>query len=224
MKNRQNFFTIAVLDIAGAPISLLRFLAPVSAPSPSNQLPSGEQPDLIRVGTPQVNATVESPVVIEGEARGNWYFEASFPVAILDANGQELGRVAAEAQGEWMTTEFVPFVVTLTFAQPTTDTGTLILEKSNPSGLPEHAAEVRIPIRFSPPVGLDKCRPTGCSGQVCADENVVTTCEFKSEYACYKSARCEEQANGKCGWTETPELLQCLEDARSGGEGLTPVL
>jgi hypothetical protein len=28
------------------------------------------------------------------------------------------------------------------------------------------------------------CRRTGCSGQVCADQEVVTTCEWKPEYAC----------------------------------------
>jgi hypothetical protein len=54
------------------------------------------------------------------------------------------------------------------------------------------------------------CFKTGCSGQVCADEEVVTTCEFRQEYECYKTARCERQANGKCGFTDTPELRRCL--------------
>jgi hypothetical protein len=105
---------------------------------------------LIRVNTPSVNATVASPLIITGEARGNWYFEASFPVKLIDANGQELAVAPAQAQGDWMTTNFVPFKLTLNFATPTTPTGTLILEKDNPSGLPENAAEIRIPVRFSP--------------------------------------------------------------------------
>src|SRR6185503_1454534 len=54
------------------------------------------------------------------------------------------------------------------------------------------------------------CFKTGCSGQVCADEEVITTCEFRAEYECYKTAKCERQANGKCGFTETPELRRCL--------------
>jgi len=54
------------------------------------------------------------------------------------------------------------------------------------------------------------CFKTGCSGQVCADEEVITTCEYRTEYACYKTARCERQANGKCGFTDTPELRRCL--------------
>jgi hypothetical protein len=60
-----------------------------------------------------------------------------------------------------------------------------------------------------------ECKVTGCSGQVCADKDVVTTCEWKPEYACYKSARCERQTDEKCGWTMTPELIQCLKNPSS---------
>lgn len=58
------------------------------------------------------------------------------------------------------------------------------------------------------------CMKTGCSGQVCSDEEVMTTCEFKQEYECYKKATCERQKNGQCGFTQTPELLRCLRGAR----------
>lgn len=54
------------------------------------------------------------------------------------------------------------------------------------------------------------CIKTGCSGQVCSDEEVVTTCEYRPEYDCYKRARCERQANGECGFTQTRELTTCL--------------
>jgi hypothetical protein len=54
------------------------------------------------------------------------------------------------------------------------------------------------------------CFKTGCSRQVCSDEEVVTTCEYRPEYDCYKTAKCERQANGKCGFTDTPELRRCL--------------
>lgn len=54
------------------------------------------------------------------------------------------------------------------------------------------------------------CRPTGCSGQVCSDQEMATDCQYKEEYACYQNARCERQADGQCGWTMTAELEQCL--------------
>ncbi len=58
------------------------------------------------------------------------------------------------------------------------------------------------------------CFVGGCSSQVCSDDpEVMTTCEWREEYACYQNATCERQANGQCGWTETESLLQCLTDA-----------
>lgn len=104
---------------------------------------------MIRVTSPTPNQVISSPLHIEGEARGNWYFEASFPVRLEDANGNVLAIAPAQAQGEWMTTEFVPFELDLVYQMPTTQTGILILEKDNPSGLPEHADERRIPVRFA---------------------------------------------------------------------------
>lgn len=105
--------------------------------------------DKIRVNTPSKNALVQSPLLVAGEARGSWYFEASFPVRLLDANGSELAQLPAQAKGEWMTPEFVPFELLLPFKTPTTKTGTLVLMKDNPSGLPEHDASISIPVRFA---------------------------------------------------------------------------
>ncbi len=104
--------------------------------------------DKIFVSQPLENTVVKSPLVVKGEARGNWYFEASFPVVLIDANGKELALSPAQAKTDWMTTEFVPFEVTLTFSKPLTKTGTLILKKDNPSGLPENDASISIPVRF----------------------------------------------------------------------------
>ena len=59
------------------------------------------------------------------------------------------------------------------------------------------------------------CKITGCSGQICSDEEVMTTCEYRNEYACYKNALCERQADGKCGWTQTEELTECLQEKKS---------
>lgn len=105
-------------------------------------------PDLIELRTPLPNAIVQTPLTLEGRARGPWFFEASFPVYLIDADGDTIAVIPAQAEGEWMTREFVPFKVTLTFTPPASQTGTLILVKDNPSGLPEHAAELRVPIRF----------------------------------------------------------------------------
>lgn len=59
------------------------------------------------------------------------------------------------------------------------------------------------------------CYVGGCSGQLCTDEpNAVSTCEYTAAYACYKTAKCERQGSGQCGWTPTPELNMCLDSSR----------
>lgn len=66
--------------------------------------------------------------------------------------------------------------------------------------------------RIQPEVAKD-CFVGGCSSQLCSDqEGAISTCEWRAEYACYREATCERQANDKCGWTETPELTACLAD------------
>lgn len=64
------------------------------------------------------------------------------------------------------------------------------------------------------------CFRTGCSGQYCASENLVSTCEFRPEYACYADEYCGCQ-NGKCGWANDPVLEQCITDAQSDGSTIS---
>ena len=104
--------------------------------------------DQIKVTKPQPNQMVESPLIIEGEARGSWFFEGVFPIMLLDSNGNAIARHFAQVQGEWMTEDFVPFKAQIEFEKPATDTGILILEKDNPSGLSENDASIEIPVRF----------------------------------------------------------------------------
>jgi len=103
--------------------------------------------DDVLVTHPRPDSTIESPLMVKGKAKGTWYFEASFPVELIDADGNVLVTVPAEAQSDWMTTDFVDFEATLSFKTRAT-TGFLIFRKDNPSGLPQFDDEVRIPIRF----------------------------------------------------------------------------
>jgi hypothetical protein len=110
----------------------------------STDVPMGD----IVLYSPLPNETVMSPLIVTGTARGTWYFEASFPVRLLDGNGNEIAITPAQAQGDWMTTDYVPFTAVLEFAQPATPNGTLVLQKDNPSGLPENEASLEIPVMF----------------------------------------------------------------------------
>ena len=107
-----------------------------------------ELADLIMIYSPRPNAKIASPLIISGKARGNWFFEASFPVKLVDENGNELANGIATAQSDWMTEDFVEFLATLEFTAPPTTVGTLILQKDNPSGLSEHNNQLIVPVEF----------------------------------------------------------------------------
>ena len=175
-----------------------------------------DKQDLIRVNQPRPNTVIASPLVIRGEARGFWFFEGSFPIQIIDESGRVIAEHFATAEGEWMTTEFVPFEATIVFSKPESIRGNIVLKKDNPSGLAELSDELRVPIAFNQEIVYEEpeeelvCVVTGCSGQVCASEEVTTTCEYREEYACYDDAVCEVQESGECGWSETEEFNQCI--------------
>ena len=61
------------------------------------------------------------------------------------------------------------------------------------------------------------CVRAGCSGELCVEataaNDLMTTCEFKPEYACYQEATCTFLEDGSCGFLQTPQLLECLENA-----------
>lgn len=119
---------------------------PVVSPEPTKE-PEPEA-ERIRVTSPLANQTVISPLVIEGEARGTWYFEGDFPIKLFDGEGNLIGKTFGQAQGDWMSENFVPFKAALEFSSPATAQGTLILEKDNPSGLPENQEKIEIPLTF----------------------------------------------------------------------------
>lgn len=129
---------------------------PTLSPAPSLGV-MAEKPNLIRVFNPRINEVIKSPLIVKGEARGNWYFEATFPIVLTDWDGRIIAQHYAQAESEWMTTDFVPFEATLEFENPAfpgsdeshfSRRGYLILKKDNPSGLPEHDNSIEIPIFF----------------------------------------------------------------------------
>lgn len=69
---------------------------------------------------------------------------------------------------------------------------------------------------FMPEVGDEVlCQASGCSGQICSSEPVVSTCEWRPEYECIRHQICEAQADGACGWTPTEESAACFDDLQN---------
>ncbi len=103
--------------------------------------------DQIVIYTPIDNQEVTSPIEITGKARGNWYFEASFPVELMDLSGNIIAMNHAEAQGDWMTSDFVDFKAELTYDNASsTGRALLVIKNDNPSGDPSRDKYIYIPV------------------------------------------------------------------------------
>jgi len=142
---------IAVLICAGGFLWYDGFW-PVQGGGVSDVTTKGEK-DVIKVTSPKVGVKVSSPVVITGTARGQWYFEASFPISVVDWDGKIIGQGIAQAQTDWATSSFVAFKAVIDFdtsqiSNNYSNKGAIILKKDNPSGLPANDDSLEIPIIF----------------------------------------------------------------------------
>lgn len=101
--------------------------------------------DMIKLDLVRPGVTVLPKFIVSGEARGPWFFEASFPVEVLDKDGKQIAEGIGQAQGEWMTEAFVPFRAEVNVGDYS-GPATLVLRKDNPSGEAKNDASLTIPI------------------------------------------------------------------------------
>lgn len=149
MSARMAWSIIVVLAVIIVVLAVLLFAG--SAPDqngttpPPSPTPAPFRSENVNVSFPLPNATVPKTFTVIGEARGTWYFEASFPVQVRDPGNNLVGQGIAQAGANWMTTEFVPFSASVTvtgYSGP----ADLVLIKDNPSGLPENDDAVFFPV------------------------------------------------------------------------------
>ena len=123
--------------------------APDSGSVTTTQTPpsAGTVSDVAIVTTPSANATVRSPLHITGIAPANWYFENSFPVRLVDAQGNTIAEAPATPRVNWMeNTEPKEFDATLTFSA--TGPATLVLQEDNSADRPM-PRETRVPVTLA---------------------------------------------------------------------------
>lgn len=103
------------------------------------------------ITAPALNAAVSSPFkvtgYITGEDRWTAFEGQAGVVRLLDANGVELAVSPLTAVGNWMQSH-VDFETNLTFAGPTTATGTLVFRNENASGEPAFDRQFSMPVSF----------------------------------------------------------------------------
>ncbi|SRR6056297_3090142 len=152
---RLIFILIGLIIITALVVLGVRYFSPSQTGEQNNGPTQSEQgknsPELeenIRISSPQAMQAVTSPITIKGEARGSWFFEGVFSAQVLDENGKKLGEGNIQSQGDWMTDQFVSFEGQIEFSTPTTTTGQVVLEKSNPSGKPQNSEKRVIVVEF----------------------------------------------------------------------------
>lgn len=178
----------------------------------------------IEIVEPSSESAIESPLVVLGRADQSWFGGDDTVVLVLTGGGgMEIARASAERIGDFVNGK-APLRVEIFFVVDAETKGFLEIFGGDREEAATSTRHIRIPLTFltskgteapsTPAPTTESCRPTGCSGTICARESVVTTCEFLPEYACYRDAICEELPSGECGWRETDELAQCLTETK----------
>ena len=111
----------------------------VSAPTPVDHAPAQKEGTILVTSPLPESVVSASPVVIKGKAKGNWFFEATAPVSIVNWDGLIIGEgyIKVDDGYDWMTTDMVPFTGTITYDATQLGAytyGWIILKKDNPSG------------------------------------------------------------------------------------------
>ena len=94
--------------------------------------------------------TVDEGFEVKGSVSGSWFFEGSFPVRVLNMQGEIVKSIPVTTQDDWMTEDLVSFSFKLDTQFKGESIVVLRFEKSNPSGLEENDDSVQISITIKP--------------------------------------------------------------------------
>ncbi len=129
-----------------------KVVAPGSSLTPD--LAPAQKEGLIVVTSPLPESTVStSPLVIKGRAVGNWFFEATAPVTVVNWDGIIIGEgyIKVDDGYDWMTTDMVPFTGTISYDASQLGVykyGWIIVRKDNPSDNPQFDDSLEFKILF----------------------------------------------------------------------------
>ncbi len=143
-------WAIVGVGIISITVVYLLFATPAAAPSKEITEPYryvNASADDIMVSLPYPGAVTGKTFSVIGEARGYWFFEASFPAELKTADGTVLWQGPVTTDAEWMTADFVPFRADIIVSdQSFIGPAVLVLKRDNPSGEPENDASLSFDI------------------------------------------------------------------------------
>ena len=95
---------IAVALVGGWFLSMQNVQPIPETPTTTSEIPTGPQAtytntdsNTIQIMKPLPGETASSTFVVSGQARGSWYFEASFPLNLVSATGTILTQMPVQA-------------------------------------------------------------------------------------------------------------------------------
>jgi hypothetical protein len=121
------------LAIAVFGLSLVACSPPQQPAEPPATTAEAASASAVIISAPASGARVASPLVVEGAAPGDWYFEAQFPAKLVGADGTVLAEAPARAQSEWMTEAPVPYRAEFNFNVTQDTPATLVLQEDMPA-------------------------------------------------------------------------------------------
>ncbi len=109
--------------------------------------------DSVILESPLPEEFIETPLIVKGKARGDWFSDGNFSVILTDQNGKIIAEGEAVTQNNKENRKFIPFEAILEFIKPkqienSDKKGFLILNKNNPLGSSENNDALKIPIYF----------------------------------------------------------------------------
>jgi uncharacterized alpha/beta hydrolase family protein len=93
------------------------------------------------------NQEVSNPILINGRARGDWFLNGSFPVELVDSDGNTIASSTANALSESTTSNYIDFTANLFYTKSSSTINALIiLSNNNTSGNQELDQSIFIPV------------------------------------------------------------------------------
>ncbi len=124
----------------------------------------GDEPIIVNTELPEVinpetfsvdittNTNVSGGQIISGSVPGFWFFEGSFPVSLVDNNDNVFATVIATSTENWMTSDIIPFTITLPATFSYTGPGKIVFTRDDPSdgesNIPVSETTATIPVIF----------------------------------------------------------------------------
>lgn len=93
---------------------------------------------------------VDEGFEVKGKVSGEWFFEGTFPVRVLNEQGEIIKSLSATTQDDWRTSDLVSFTFKLDTQLEQESIVVLRFEKSNPSGLEENDDYAQVTITIKP--------------------------------------------------------------------------